>query len=130
MTATEAPARLPLFHYTCSHGRRGIGKIGLAMPNAHPLLPLKPLVWMTPDDVPDREANGLTKRLLTCDRAAYRYRVTDTTAAVPWLASKQRLELEWFGELILADLEERRAPELWWVSYDPMPVRLDRKPGQ
>lgn len=124
MTAT-------LFHFTCSHGRRGIGKIGLAMPNAHPLLPLKPLVWMTTDDVPDREANGLTKRILTCDRTAYRYRVTDSSSAVPWLASKQRLELEWFGELILADLEaDPRAPELWWVSYDPVPVRLDRKPGQ
>ena len=109
-----------LWHFTCEHGHAAIGRHGVLLPNAHPWL-TEPLIWLTTEQWPDRFASGLTSERLTCDRMRYRYRVTDSEHAEPWLGSRYRHDAR---RAVIADLESYGDPEHWWVSSHPLPARL------
>lgn len=111
-----------LWHFTCSHGRRGIGRVGIVRPNRHAFLHGPPLAWFTDHPDPDRMSVGLTSETLTCDRMAYRYRVTDPADVEPFAAwsarNPQPLD-------VWSALTSHGDPARWFVSVVPVPVRLD-----
>lgn len=113
------PARL--FHFTCEHGFRALGRRGrLCSQMAHPLLGCD-VVWLTTEALPDRESSGLTMDTIACDRMKYRYIVTDTSACRPWLDSPERAAAP---RRHVRDLESYGDPEHWWVASEPVPARL------
>lgn len=106
-----------LFHFTCSHGREGIGTKGvLTVP------PWPSLVWLTDLDAAPAEALGLTQIILRCDRTRYRYRVTDTGTCEPWLGSEARSTLGTWSAMLEA--ATGAMPRHWWISAEPVPVIL------
>lgn len=108
-----------LWHFTCEHGYQGIGRRGLLRPNKHVLIPdLAPVVWLTADAAPSRDDVGLTSSYLTCDRMAYRYRVT-APDAVRYEDITDRIPAD-----VRVDLESYGQPESWWLSFDPVPAVL------
>ncbi len=101
-----------LYHFTCHHGHAGISRTGVLIPNIHPLMRgLGPLLWLTDLASPEtRESVGLTSRLTTCDRLAYRYSV-HCRAAIHWFEIHGRAPKD-----VVADLESSGGqPEHWWV---------------
>jgi hypothetical protein len=123
-------ARPVLWHHTCIHSARQIGKQGYLVPG-QVLLPEKVLpwpshfVWLT--DLPGANvaALGLTRTVITCDRTAYRYRVAETyTAVEPWIEVRTGLPAEWLDYLETPGVMLRH----WWVSHGPVPVVLDQPP--
>ena len=104
-----------LYHFTCEHGYKGITKIGMLLPNTHPLMPhVGPLVWLTDyAEPPTRESVWLTSSWTTCDRLAYRYIVH--CKATHWFAIRQRAPQD-----IVATLESFGQPEHWWVVRRPV----------
>ena len=105
-----------LWHFTCEHGRRALGKRGLLIaPVRHPLLGVK-VIWLTTEAQPDRERTGLTMAYTRCDRMAYRYRVLQPDRCTPWLGSIFRAVAPLAA---LVDLESFGDPENWWVSAVP-----------
>ena len=107
---------IDLWHFTCGHGRRALGKRGLLVaPLAHPLLGAR-LIWLTTEATPDREKTGLTMRFQTCDRMAYRYRVLQPERCIPWLGSPFRTAA---APAVIEDLESFGDPEHWWVTAVP-----------
>jgi len=113
-----------LFHFTCDHGHRRIGRCNcLIIPQVpHPVCGWK-ICWFTTEPVPDKEATGLGAVHTTCDRMAHRYVIGPGSPAVPWLASAWRREAP---ALFLRDLEEYGDPEHWWVADVPVRARWDR----
>ena len=105
------------YHFTCDHGRRGIGMAGAVRPN-RAILPA--LAWFTDLENPDRGQLGLTSLILDCDRMTHRYRVTNPDHVTAWadadVPEPYRLALE------SADGAD---PEHWFVATRPVPVRLD-----
>ena len=82
------PVVVTLWHFTCEHGRRALGKRGLLVaPLPNPLLGGARLIWVTTEAAPDRERTGLTMHSTPCDRMAYRYRVLQPERCTPWLLS-------------------------------------------
>lgn len=113
---------MKLYHYTCDHGAAGIGLIGTVQPRTCPwALELPPVVWLTDLARPDRDGLGLTSTLLTCDRLAYRYIVTDPTVAAPWAEVADRVLGDTPGRRIA---EAYGCPEHWFVA--DVPVRATR----
>lgn len=123
-------SRPTLFHYTCEHGHRGIGKEGYLHPAAH-LFPEKTFpwtghyVWLTDLPNPAVTPLGLTSIVTVCDRTQYRYRVADGfDHAAPWVRIRRLLPqdqvalLEQPGNLI----------RYWWVASVPVPVVYDPVP--
>jgi hypothetical protein len=111
---------LILWHFTCDHGARLIGRRGLLTPHRHLLMPqLPPMVWLTNLAQPARDDVGLTSTTLTCDRLAHRYRVVDTSTAQRWASIRHRAPLD-----VVLDMEAYGRPSTWWVSFEP--VRADR----
>ena len=110
-----------LWHFTCTHGYRGIGARGVLQPRRHPLMPrLGAVVWLTDQSMPDRDAVGLTSEVyLTCDRMQYRYRALDTSRARPWHELRDRAP-----DAVVADLERYGDPGSWWLARAPVPVAL------
>lgn len=106
-----------LWHFTCEHGYAGLRDRGLLRPNRHPLLPhLGPVIWMTMDPEPKRDAVGLSASvLLTCDRMAYRYSVRPAPSCVSWMEVRDEADPR-----VLATLESFGAPETWWISRLPL----------
>lgn len=100
-----------LYHFTCEHGHKGIEETGILLPNKHPYMPgLGPLLWLTDlAEPPTRESVGLTSRLTTCDRMAYRY-IVRSKAAVHWRDIRPRVTTQ-----VVADLEAFGQPEHWWI---------------
>ena len=72
---------MSLWHFTCDHGRQGIGRAGLVKPNR---AAVPPLAWFTDLPNPQREHLGLTSLILSCDRMAHRYRVLGSGDVIPW----------------------------------------------
>ena len=108
---------MTLHHFTCDHGRQAIGKAGLIRPNRQSLVPV---AWFTDLPDPDAVELGLTSIVLSCDRLAHRYRVTDASNVVPWSE---------FGNVhpgIRAALESSPGaqPDHWFVASKPVPARL------
>lgn len=121
-----------LFHYTCQHGRDGIGNQGVAVPSSYlpevraklagtadDLRKFMGLVWFTDLAAPDRDALGLTMHSITCDRTQYRYIHFGTAGLVQWVHVRKA-----FSERVRASLEEAPGamPMHWWVSTGPVPV--------
>jgi hypothetical protein len=119
-----------LWHFTCEHAYARIGDTGLL----RPAVQLRPTrlgawwpawyVWLSDLGYPDRVALGLAAvKAHSCDRTAYRYRVTDETLVKAWVAARKahptrlRLALEGPGS----------RPAHWFVSTDPVPVVLDQR---
>lgn len=111
-----------LWHFTCDHGHDGLGKAGTLRPNRHPLAPdLGPVVWLTDDPDPERDAVGLTSSVfLTCDRLQFRYRVLGASRCMPWSAVRRLV-----SSSVLHDLESFGKPETWWISRKPLRAVLD-----
>ncbi len=107
---------LTLYHFTCEHGHSGISKTNTLRPNMHPFMRhLGPLLWLTDlAEPPSKESLGLTSRLSTCDRLAYRYSV-QTKAAIHWFDIRKRAAKE-----VVEDLESYGQPEHWWVVRRPL----------
>ncbi len=109
---------MSLFHFTCDHGRRGIGRRGLVRPNPH-----TGIAWFTSNPSPSRDDVGLTSEsLLTCDRLSFRY-VVEQHDAEPWFGSSARESAE---PDLVADLEAFGDPATWFVSTTSSLARLDR----
>lgn len=121
---------MTLWHFTCEHAYARIGETGLLRPAAD----LQPdrlrhwwpgwYVWLSDLGYVDREALGLNRATgRSCDRTAYRYRVTDETKVKAWLAARKahptrlRQQIEGPGS----------RPAHWFVSADPVPVVLDQR---
>lgn len=115
-----------LWHYTCDHGHEQIERAAPA--HVVPAAALSPqihhgpsiLAWFTDLDSPIRDALGLTSQILSCDRTAHRYRVTDGYSIVPWVEVR-RLWL-WADELESAP---GAMPRHWFVASVPVPVVYD-----
>jgi hypothetical protein len=115
-----------LYHFTCRHGMRRIGTFNaLLIPQGgrHPVAGWPPLLWFTSLAEPDREATGLTSRILSCDRMEHRYTVAPGSGCVPWPGSVWRAETP---EQWIRMLEQSGDPGHWWVSDKPVPARWDR----
>ena len=116
-----------LWHFTCGdHGFKGIGVRGLLLPRTGRTLGGVShldwgLVWMTTGGY---ESTGMDQsHTLGCNRGRYRYLVTDASSCVPWLDSSYRENADVMDGLI--DLLEKIGdPKCWWVSSEPVPVRL------
>jgi hypothetical protein len=119
----------PLFHYTCDHGARLIGRSGpcVLLPFMHPWLGKK-LVWLTDLDAPERRAVGLTSTHIRCDRLRHRYVVDDQRHVRAWLDSLERLRLiESMRQAFEFDDDGRpSSPEHWWISDRALVARYDR----
>lgn len=109
----------PFYHYTCDHGRQGLGDIGVAVPAWHLTRDrwfwTAEFLWLTDLPEPDAEMLGLTQRRLRCDRTAHRYVVARSGAVVPWLDVNHPNAWE------LA--EAGGDPARWFVSTVPLAVR-------
>jgi len=118
---------MKLYHFTCDHGRAGIGKRGtikpvaLLSPNAR--RSIDNWVWMTSDPNADRDALGLTSVTLPCDRMEFMYEVRRPLDAVPWLESKARADM---SPVEVGMLESHGRPECWYVSRRCQKARLVR----
>lgn len=85
-----------LYHYCCQHSARAITRRGMLTPHGRDFFGVD-LVWLTTEQVPDREGLGLTSHLtgLSCDRLEYQYIVDAPIADVePWLSSDIRAKLQ------------------------------------
>jgi hypothetical protein len=119
-----------LWHYTCHHGRAGLGDTGtLLPPQLQPAaLALLPpplqvnarLIWLADLHAPRRAALGLTSHVLQCDRAQHRYRVVEAADAVPWREARESCP----PELVeLLEAAPGAKPWHWWVATQPVRVR-------
>lgn len=118
---------MSLYHYTCEHGRAGIGDVGrllasvdlseksAAMAKTDPgLRDLLSWVWLTDLEAPDRDGLGLTMRLSKCDRTVHRYQVIDPGPGVArWTAVRRA-----FNPDLRAELEGAPGamPMHWFVA--------------
>lgn len=109
------------YHYTCDHRHRLIGStivpgdtLGRYDDSPHIY------AWFTDLSRPNRDALGLTSTILTCDRTAHRYRVTDTRDLIHW--THVRRNHPWAAELESAP---GARPMHWWVARHPVPVAYD-----
>lgn len=108
-----------LYHYTCEHAAPQIAKSDALLPNEHPYLGGRPLVWLTDFDKPMRQGLGLTSHVLHCNRTGWQV-VVDTNDATWWptyartngLSRPLRDQLEIPGTY----------PSHWWVSREPLPI--------
>lgn len=126
MTGEPIP---PLWHYTCDHGRDGIGDTGFLLPGAT----VKPealgwparLSWMTDITYPNTFALGLANLsgLVKCDRVKHRYRITDTADVMWWPRAVRSLGLQ----RVRSDLESVPGclPAHWYVATAAVPVEVD-----
>lgn len=104
-----------LYHFTCDHGKSGIDRTGILLPNMHPYMPaLGPLLWLTDLPEPTRESAGLTMSWTECDRLTYRY-IVRSKAAVHWFDIRQRAPKE-----VVETLESYAQPEHWWIARRPL----------
>jgi hypothetical protein len=116
-----------LFHFTCGdHGFRAIGARGLLLPRQGRTLGGIShldwgLIWLTTGgfETTGMDNSGYT----TCDRGRYRYLVTDASSCVPWVGSSWRTNADVMDGLIEL-LEKVGDPSCWWVSAEPVRVRL------
>jgi hypothetical protein len=109
---------MKLYHYTCRHAADAIVKTRVLLPQLHPLVPnLRPTVWLTDLDTPDRNALGLTSRLLHCDRTEYR--VTVDADADHWPRTARSL-----GRAERAELESAPGamPMHWYLCHWPVAI--------
>jgi hypothetical protein len=113
-----------LWHYTCAHAAKAIGRYGLLAPNRG-LYGLG-VVWAT-DLAPPVEAAALgfaARVRTTCDRTEVAYRVLDPDRFEPWATWAER-----HADPVVADALDGApgaVPARWWVAT--LPVRATRTP--
>jgi len=114
-----------LWHYTCDHGREGIGEFGVLLPGRSLAPDRMPsdywpanFVWLTDLERPNRGALGLSSWWIRCDRTAHRYRVALADTITPWMRARRTVENPEF----LEDIEGAR-PRHWYVSREPVVAR-------
>jgi hypothetical protein len=122
-----------LWHYTCNHGRLGLGDAGHLVTPAELgagtdlprwALELRHLIWATDLDHPWRDALGLTQTITGCDRTVWRYRIT-SPEAFTWFPDAWPT---WHNPRLARELmmSDGAMPRHWWVAerhaavvYDP-----------
>src|SRR5947209_2997091 len=109
-----------LYHFTCAHGAKAIGKRGHLRPNPNAFFGVPAVVWLTDQAQPQRDAVGLTSVTLPCDRLAYRYR-TENGPAVRWDDWKRTHVPTRTIEVLESYAED--GPRHWWVSERPLVAR-------
>ena len=80
---------------------------------------LGPVIWLTTESDPERDAVGLTSSMLECDRMQYRYRVEPKPSCVRWVDVRDRAPSR-----VVRALESFGSPETWVVSRLPLRARL------
>lgn len=122
-----------LYHFTCHHAYLAIGAAGALLPPRWHMRGRIPAdlpnwqrrafdyVWTTDLPVADAAALGLTSHATTCDRTAYRYRITDRRFCEWWpevtgLPRRYRADLE---------LTPGVRPDHWWIASVPVAAVLD-----
>lgn len=117
-------AVVPLYHFTCDHGARRIGRSNcLLIPQMpHPVCGWN-ILWFTTLPVPDKETTGLGAAATRCDRMAHRYIIGDPGNCRPWLDSSERASTP---PDFLSDLESYGDPEHWWIASEPIKAIYDR----
>lgn len=111
---------MTLWHYTCDHGRAAIlADSGTLRPNLRAPIPI---LWLTDLAAPERDALGLTSRILDCDRTEHRFRIDDPIDVLPWAALRLR-----YRPTLVAGLETAPGaqPEHWYVTLQPQRAILD-----
>ena len=118
---------MSLYHFTCDHGYADIIRDGHVKPlfdilggmegDGPAAPPSGSFAWFTDLDTPNRDALGLTSRILSCDRTAYRFEVTDETQVARWLDMRRLLPALWPLELAPGAM-----PAHWWIASEPVPV--------
>lgn len=112
-----------LYHYTCDHAAPDIAASGQVRPlsdmTSHAVPPWGYFAWFTDLDVPDRRGLGLTSNVLSCDRTARRFTVTDATEVERWV--NVRRSHPWAEGLESAP---GAMPAHWWLSTEPVPVEV------
>ena len=108
-----------VYHYTCRHTAKRIGRRGVLVPTPQPFLGGVELVWLTDLADPDREGLGLTSNMIACDRTEVRYRVLDASTVQAWRTYKLRLDRSH-----VSALEFGHRHGSWYVSTAPVPVEL------
>lgn len=127
---------LTLWHYTCADGHAALGEVGTLLPMAQHgdpdrlvsfptwARPLLGLVWLTDRAAPDSGALGLTRWSVSCDRTAYRYRVTDLTGGIARYGRIRRSLPPMLAHYL--ETAPGAEPAGWFVTRHPVPVVLDR----
>ena len=106
-----------LYHYTClDHGHPGIYGSGFVRPGRDGL------VWLTDLDAPVRDAIGLTRVSLNCDRGAARYRVENDGSVVSWIEFRKQVAPEIRDEL---EMFFGAMPMHWFVAWHPLDAVYD-----
>lgn len=123
-----------LYHFTCDHGRAGIGNLGELRSAADQskkaaqiaasdpaMRDLLSWVWLTDLETPMRDALGLTQHLSKCDRTAHRYQVIDRRAAQPirWIEARR-----YFNPAVRDELESSPGamPAHWFIAQSGVQV--------
>jgi hypothetical protein len=106
----------PLFHYTCAHCRPKIVEDGVIRPG------VDGLVWLTDLPIANRDALGLTRNYITCDRTEFRFDV-DATDGIRWWPDFRRghAERQWREWARWLESAPDVRPAHWYVS--PLPVK-------
>jgi len=117
------PRHVQLWHYTCDHAHAAIGAVG----TLH-TIGVARYIWLTDLAEPDRDALGLTMRLVTCDRTAHRYRVMGD----PIVYRYSDVRLGDFTATERDGLEGEPGALLrhWWIAPGPVPVLYDPIPAR
>lgn len=107
-----------LWHYTCQHGRDRIGYSGTLIPASYGV------IWLTDMEQPDRDALGLTARMLQCDRTQYRYRVIDRENVMHYPRARGRL----VPIVVCEQIESAHGalPMHWYICATPLRAVFDQ----
>lgn len=108
---------MKLYHYCCRHSANEILKTMTVLPNKGMMLKVG---WFTDLDYPDRDALGLTSHMLDCDRASFRFTVTQHDLVVRWGQVRSHAPRAVVDALELAP---GAYPAHWFVSPHPVAVQ-------
>lgn len=112
-----------LYHWTCSHGRAGIGFHGEIRPWPQITLVKYALIWLT--DLTDFHPQdlGLQSTIITCDRTEYCYEI-DRPATAPIFSWRDWCSMVHLDRTVRSELEFGRRHAHWWVGTQPLEARL------
>lgn len=124
---------MTFYHYTCDHGREGIGDYGVVRSigdqrpevwsgaRAEDVRLMYALIWVTDLPEPDILGLGLTSSILSCERWRHRYRITNDRPVWKFTDIQYRFSPARQMDLLSGDAQ----PEHWFVSWRPLPAVYD-----